>query len=317
MALYHRIQPHHHVSIWAVAVLVMLLSATTYTTATLAEEQNYDQGEPSEKTQEFFGGKVKKQTGSTPEECRKESQESAPPGNTSSPIYQPTMTKEEYEKLTEEQKKALPTNSVIVEKYSPTPGEVEPRSTDNMPKEEYEKLTEEQKREFEKKNQEGGSDMFGSPECQKAMIKQIQSEMAEFRDKMKSGEFTAKLDNMLSVITKLRASGLKTLKEAGIDTTAIEALLGPIEEDAKTLKAFFAEMISVMDQFFAITDPKEAFTFMRSSFPHNKMGEIAKVADRMVNKIGELKEKLDAIAEKYETSPSPATSPTASPDEGA
>ena len=51
MRFHEKIKPHHHVTVWAVAALVVAFSASTYTGSSFA--QNHPG--PNEKTRSFFG----------------------------------------------------------------------------------------------------------------------------------------------------------------------------------------------------------------------------------------------------------------------
>jgi len=314
MALHHHIKPHHHVAAWAVIALGMILSASVYTNATFAEDQadhqpRYEQQKPSQKTKDFFGGDVKEKKNSRPAACDKE-KSTRPEEHFSSDAKtqvdgRPTINKTNYEQLSEEERAKLPADTVIVESH---PNVEAP----DAPKPEL--MSEEQKpneadQTKQKADQEKAFQNFATAECRAAMLAQIQDEMQGFYTKMKSGDFTAKLDNMLAVIEKLQTASLQSFKAAGIDTAELEALFEPIKSDAAELKAFFNEMVAAMEQFFALkASPDEAFTYMRTGFPHGKMTTMAKTADRLVDNIEELQEALAEISLKLELQPSPAAS---------
>lgn len=315
MALHHQIQPHHHVATWAVVALGVILAASSYTNATLAQGQaDYQDDGPSEQTKNFFGGNTeKKTTGSLPTEC----QPTGPVNPTDQPPTQvdqlptpanyqiqgrPTISQEEYDKMTEEQRAQMPADLVIVDSASQT---APPADSGN-----YQAMSEEEKAKLQ--TQQSTSNSFETPECRKAMMAQIRNEMGDFQDKMRGGEFTAKLDNMLAVIAKLQNSGLQALKDSGVDTAKLESQLQPIIDDTNSLKAFFAKMLAAMDKFFELSEqPETAFTYMREGFPHGEMKNAATVADRLVTNIIALQKELEVISQSVQTTVQPSPSPTA------
>lgn len=74
-SFHHHVKPHHHYATWAVVALTVILSASSYTNATLAQDTGGQNG-PSDKTKAFFGGegdhKVSKEM---PTECKQAMEE--------------------------------------------------------------------------------------------------------------------------------------------------------------------------------------------------------------------------------------------------
>ncbi len=340
MRFHQYVKPHHHLTIWIMAVFQVVLALGVYANATLLYAQEYtreqSQEGPSEETQEFFGGKVKKTTGSLPAACQQfqNQNSSSPSASPESPNQTPPTTKAApiTPQASESYQSSSPYSSAEPSDYQSFSSTSPRTSSSTMTEDEYNRLSDDEKRRYREKytNQSSPSPLDSlayptstrpsydtssgppggftiSADCQKAMITQIRSEMSEFRDKMRNGGFTAKLDNILAVIDKLengvdsQKSGLSLLQAQGMDTSAIQALFGPIREDTQTLKEFFAEMLAAMDAFFAIDDPEEAFTYMRTQFPQSKPASMGKIADRLVGNIKDLVNKLKALSEQLDT----------------
>lgn len=315
MAFHHHVKPHHHVVVWSVVALSTILAAASYSNATLTLAQgNYEQSEqnePSERTKEFFGGKTKKGVkGSMPDSCKQE-QEKYQNQSQQSPAStlegRPTISKEEWEKLTEEQKKTLQDqNVVIVEHYADSYSPPAEQNYANLSEAEKQKLASEQQ--GSNQGSSGGELNFGNEQCQKDMIAQIQDEMKEFYDGLKGDKFFKPLDDMLAVIAKLEGGGFAELEKAGIDTAKMKELIPVIKKNTEELKAFFNEMLAVMEKFFSLRDnPTEAFKYMQGGFPHDKSRRAAEVADELVDKIDDLAEILDEVTKKLEASPTPTS----------
>lgn len=272
-------QAHHHVSIWAIAALAVILAAVNFTNAALLAENG-----PSQETKEFFGADDKDQAGRSVDipECQSDFSQTAPPSE--DPSAYPSAPPN-YSPGPGETDSGSPPPGESYPYDSPSPGDATDSPTDSPSPDQTMIHDPAENREIM------------SAACKAAIIKMMKSQMAHFYDKMKSGALTAKLDQVLQVLEKLQTEGLAKLKAAGVEVSEIEKLLPLITTDVKSLQAFFAEMLSAMEKFFAIDDPDEAFTYMDTIFPRTQADGMGKVADRLVSNVKKLQKILDTIVE--------------------
>ncbi|MBI4175541.1 hypothetical protein HY523_02895, partial [Candidatus Berkelbacteria bacterium] len=113
--LHHHVKPHHHLTIWVVTALQVIFALVVYTDASVlaAREASDRETEPSQETQEFFGGKVKKETGSLPAECQRADARPAPLNTDTFPPESSRATSSSQPKVWDTFERVKPSESPI------------------------------------------------------------------------------------------------------------------------------------------------------------------------------------------------------------
>lgn len=296
MSFHHYVRPHHHITTWAVAALLVVLASSSYTNATLAQDQNQTSHGPNDQTKAFFGeGKEEASSGkeqfSPPEACKpKEGQFGSPPPNNS-----------------EEQKHF----SIIAQYPGGDNGQYNPTS---QPSTQYSQPPTQQTPPTQQSSNQPpqGQNPFDNAECKKAMFEAMKNSggMKRFHDKLDNGKMTEKLDGVTAILDKLSDDQLKAAGATADEVKQINDLKGPIKDAIASLKQAFAEMKAAMDKFFAITDPEEGMNYMRNGgFPKDKAPVMQKTAETLVDNVTKLKTIIDGIANRAPaTGSSPAVS---------
>lgn len=288
MAFHHKVQPHHHVSVWAVAVLCLVTTGTFYNNA-VAEQaygQETAQEGPSQKTKDFFGAGAKDHNAQNLEVCKKDRENREK--NDSKIKERDMLVREQLsiksklgEQLENPTAEQLAERQALQVKYDEMQAKIEALVA---------LVGEEDKSEAAKEGP--------GLECRKAVVKQQRESFNRFKGLIKTNIQPTFVNKIDPLVAKIKAQ-LPTLKEAGVDQAIIDQLtadLAAIEADSKILKEFFSTMTAQIDTFMAETDDDKAYLAMKKEFgggaAHKKAGA---AADDLVKRFESLEETVNKI----------------------
>jgi hypothetical protein len=290
MAFHHHIKAHHHASIWAIAPLALITSATMYSSALIshAEDQKATTEQssgPSEHTKQFFGDKDgAKDANAKPAECDGQL------GNGGQGAQEA-----KYKERDNLEHDMTPLKTAL-ESLGDASGDTEEKASQRA---ELTAKIAEKKAAFDALTVEIGtrdSTTKSGPttECKKAIVDQQRKRFETFQSKIDSTILPTfvKVDGL---VTKVEAQ-IPAMKEAGVDTAIIDAMtadLTSIKADSATLKSFFNDMKSTIKTFSAESDPDAAFQKMKAGGNGSTKASVA--ADDLVKKFEDLTSLIDQI----------------------
>lgn len=283
MAFHHKIQPHHHVSIWAISALLLITMATFYNDALLTSaEGNGDQGQnrPSEKTRQFFGenGNDSGPDNSTPAECEQKKDDS----DMRSRIDEDNQIRGQISQLEQQVQSAgsgqQAAMSAQIEQLKTRAKELEA----SFPA-------------------QGGQRQESGPSdaCKQAIVKKEKDHFTNFKSKI-NNNILPSFNKIYNLVDKIEKK-LPALKSSGVEQTKIDQIevdLAAIKSDATVVKAFFQEMLNMINQFEAsANDPNTAFDKMKNGFDSKKSTASANAANDLVAKFEDLQKIIQSIKE--------------------
>lgn len=293
MQLHHKLQPHHHVAIWAVSSLLVILAAAVYSNASI---QQILAGEPSESTKKFFGFDKNDEGGgqwTMPAECQqnpnqdKMQQLSSEMQNLSNQMNSlnsqlNTLVSQDTSGMTDEQK------ATHEQQITSLQSQIQTLQNQIQQKQSEMNL-------LQSSFQTGPTD-----NCKIAMVKQASSQMETMLGKMES-KFLGTLGRVESTVTKVEAV-IPKLEESEIDQVKIDqakANIGTIKVSVATLRTFFLKMQKGMSSWIATakSNPISAFEQMQagSMFPEGDSTKAAEAADTMVEAFEQLLNIFDEV----------------------
>lgn len=275
MRLYHYIQFHRHVIVWAVCALIVVLTAITAGKTSLTSAQDSS-------TKDFFGNDSEEIVQFDQiTECKKGQDKIS------------TLVAKE-KSLYADSSKVINELDTLTVKFAPTESE---KIRINELKVQHTKIEADlatNKAELQSlSNKTGPSD-----ECKTAFVKAILKNMSKHSEKLPG--YVTKLDRISEVMVKIE-NALPELKKSSTNETLIKSIeddIVTINASIKTLKAFFTEMQTEMTNFISLanSNPVAAYDEM------NKLGrdetrfkKIEGVAETMTAALSRLKSSLDTL----------------------
>lgn len=291
MALHHKIQPHHHVSVWAISALAVITMSSIYlnTSMTAAEEQGGS--EPSEKTRQFFGDSGddrEDMDNSVPAECQQERQSQQ--GNEAEQMAKIQQQEQLYNRINEirqtmgpempeEQRAQMEAQIAELQSQADalTAGMGDGQQEEQMQEQDY-----------------GPSEA-----CKKAIVEQQRSHLQTFKSKI-NNKILPTFNKIDKLIIKIE-SKIPDLREGGIEQTKIsqiEANIEAIKNDSAVVKDFLQSMLVSISIFEAdANNPSAAFDKMKESFDDKKSNNATTAANDLVEKFGDLEKIIEGIKE--------------------
>lgn len=298
MALHHKIQAHHHVSIWAVAVLSVLAMSATYSNSLVASADDSSvtatvephttatpspKGEtttPSSPAKKLFSGDDTKDKPVTtkPTACV---QDQANQTERAAKVQQQTALLQQINTL-KQQESGLSGDS-------PDEQALKERETSLQAQADALKI--------QIGDHPETAPTGPSGDCRKAIIAQQKGYMEKFSAKIPKIKSTfAKVDD---ATTKIKAE-LPALKEAGVDQVTLDKLtkdITTINTDSATLKTFFDDMQNRISTFLADSSnsPDAAFQGMKVDTSTQKKS--ADAANELVTTFTDMQTILNQITQ--------------------
>lgn len=278
VGFHHKLQPHHHVAVWAISALLVVLSAAVYANtainSTLATE-------PSKETKEFFGfdekGEETRYQFQTPQECLVPDEKMQKLSTEIQSLYDQlnTLSKTDTSQMSKEE---LAAHQQKIEDL---------QNQANQRQEELNKLA-------------AGFASGPSSECKKALVQQMLTMMEKMQPEMKS-KFLGTLSKVDTAIAKVEVV-LPKLEEAGVEQAKIDKIkahIKTVKDNVAVLRSFFLKMIEFMNSWVAAAkaDPLKAFDQMQGGGPvdETQAAAAAKAADTMVATFQELIKIFDGL----------------------
>jgi len=277
---HNKIKPHHHVSLWAMALLLFVWSSVNYTNSQYSFVVAQDG--PSQNTQDFFGDSGPQHEDSQPAECQRNQQND----------QQAQIKVQEHERIMNRiREMEVQLNSTPEDQRGQISAEMEQlRNQETQLQNELTQL-----------DQRGQEQRGPSEECKKAIVAKEKSGISEIHTKMKN-KFLPALDKVDTVTAKIK-SFVPKLKAEGLEDSKIKIIetdIASIEENSKALKSFFQEMISTFESFLAVSeeDPSVAFEKLQTSFGQNgPKTQGFTYADNLVDSFEDLEKVINEIKE--------------------
>lgn len=284
MALHHEIKPHHHASVWAVCLMVIVGMGLFHASVSnsLAEESH---SEPSQKTKEFFGvddDKDGDKTYVSPSECQE-------------PQVTPQSTEMEALKVEMDQ---LGTEMTAL--YASMEGKTsEEVAAIQAQIDAKQARIQEILARIEVLGQEL-QNLPWSPSlaCKTAIVNMMKADMTEMKTMM-DDKITTTFVKVDTAIAKIEAK-IPALKDAGVDPTIISGLetnIQKVKTNETVLKGFFSNMTTFIDEFLLLagSNPEAAFDKMQGHFDSEGDAAAATAADNMVDAFTEIERLVNLL----------------------
>lgn len=281
MTFHHRVKPHHHLAIWILVALLVVIAGLVYSTTSL-DKALADNG-PSEKTMKFFGFNEAEEGRDwvMPEACKMQAQQ------------------DQMQQLsTEMQSVSSQMNSLSQQSQDPNLTYEQRQANQQKIEQLQQKLSslQAEMEQLSKTFQAGPSD-----ECKIAMVNQAVSMMSEMLTKM-NNRFPSTLAKVETVVAKVEKA-IPTLQAAGVSATDIqkmEADVASIKVQLGVLRSFFDKMKTSMQNFIneAKANPVAVFARMQNGslgMDDASANQAATAADSMVAAFEDIVSVLDKV----------------------
>ena len=284
MTFHHRVKPHHHLAVWTLVALSVLIAGLVYSTTSL-DKAIAEQG-PSEKTKKFFGFDKADEGGdwAMPEACKMQAEQ------------------DRMQQLSADMQSAGNQMNTLSQQSQ------DPNLTDEQRQANQQKIQELQTKlaalqaEMEQLNKtfQGGP----SDACKAAIVNQAVTMMQDMMTKINS-RFPATLTKVETVVVKVEKA-IPTLKTAGVpaaDISKLEADVASIKVQLGVLRSFFDKMKTSMQNFInqAKANPAAAFEKMQNGsmgMDDASANQAATAADTMVSAFEDIVFILDKVEAK-------------------
>lgn len=296
--LHQHLKPHHHVSIWTIAVLSLIYAAVSYNGAYIALAIDRGPGSPGDRpagpsaaTKSFFGD----EEGSPGDEgipaaCQQEQREGSPG---------PTETTGGA--LGQEEERLRAEMTALQQQMSSTSPEQQGELRSKM--EELGRKMQEAGRARQDNSQRSENDgqLVGGPSaaCQEAIVAQQQASLMQFSGKIENNILPT-LDKVDQLVAKVSVY-VPNLTAVGVSAEVvaqIEADISTIKQSSATMREFFTLMRTQLKSFLAKagSDPSTAFKEMESSFGDGgRQQQAAAAGDSLVTAFERLEKNIASI----------------------
>jgi len=244
MAFHHKVQPHHHVSIWATAALLVITSLAFYTNSVGAEE--------------CTGTSCTTSATHKPEASS--GTQFIPPSECTSPAIQAENMRA----------KDISLRDSLLKQISQAQAELSTKPEDQRTEvqqhiADWQKQADALKKQIDNPVTSSGS---ATSACRKAVIAQQKERLETIHTKIEQNMLPA-LAKVDAIVNKVQ-SKLPSLQEAGVDQTKLDQItadITAISNDSTTLKNYFQTIRTTIDTFNAQTsDDSKAFSTMKEQY---------------------------------------------------
>lgn len=283
MNFYNKLQPHHHVAIWAISGFLVILSAILYSNSAVGIILGEQNTQPSQNTKDFFGvdGKDSGQNFTMPKECEPDTTKGQALQKEQQALYDQMATLQ------------------VIDTSTMTPAEFE---THQKKLTDLQKLITAKQAEMDKLYASYSSGPTDT--CKKAMVAQSLTMMETMLPKINS-KFLGTLSKVDSAVAKVE-NIIPTLQESDVkkaDIDKIKTHISVIKNQVSILRSFFNKMNEFMISYIntAKSNPLKAYGLMqKDNFGDGDSSKAAKAADTMVENFESLIKIMDQIIASQE-----------------
>lgn len=282
MSLHRRLKAHHHVSIWSISVLTLIMSNITYTNAVITSAQ--DSG-PSARTRSFMGGGSQQSVdrSNLPAECQVGQQGSGTDGR----------------ELIAQHDEAMRQKQALEQQMLTAPDEQKGQISAQL--QAANQLEASLKTQIETSMGAGGPEGGPSDACKAAIVAREKENIRKAKDNL--GAALSKIEGALAAVNKVEST-INTLESAGVSADKIAKLRSDVESvktNATTVKEFLTGMQSAMSTFISSSDgtPAQAYDNMKTanSSMQSRGSKASTAADALVAAFEDIESIINGIKE--------------------